>query len=99
MYRLVHTMVEVMRRAYGVGLAAPQIGFGLRVIVVEDRTVYPDKDDHTKPKPTPADPKQRGGVPLVVVFNPCMHKEPGPGGKVAHFEGCLSVPGQCRGGS
>ena len=60
---------------------------------MEDRTVHPDKDDHTTPKPKQADPRQRGGVPLVVVFNPCLHKEPGPGEKVAHFEGCLSVPG------
>ena len=91
MHRLVHTMVEVMRRASGVGLAAPQIGIGLRVIMVEDSTVHPAKDDHTKLKSTPADPRQWDGVPFVVVFNPCIHKESGE--KVAHFEGCLSVPG------
>lgn len=33
--RLMDEMVEVMRRAPGVGLAAPQVGYSLRVIVVE----------------------------------------------------------------
>lgn len=33
--RLMDEMVEVMRRAPGVGLAAPQVGYSLRVIVAE----------------------------------------------------------------
>jgi peptide deformylase len=38
---LIDEMVETMRQAPGVGLAAPQVNVGLRVIVVE----YPEKDD------------------------------------------------------
>ncbi|MDR5675487.1 MAG: peptide deformylase [Armatimonadota bacterium] len=39
--RLMDEMVEVMRRASGVGLAAPQVGYSLRVIVVEyDNKLY-----------------------------------------------------------
>lgn len=39
---LIDDMVETMREAPGVGLAAPQVGVGLRVIVVE---APPDEDD------------------------------------------------------
>lgn len=38
---LLDDMVETMRQAPGVGLAAPQVNLPLRVIVVE----YPEKDD------------------------------------------------------
>jgi peptide deformylase len=38
---LIDDMVETMRQAPGVGLAAPQVNAPLRVIVVE----YPEKDD------------------------------------------------------
>ena len=40
--RLIDDMVETMREAPGVGLAAPQVGVGLRVIVVE---APEDEDD------------------------------------------------------
>lgn len=33
--RLISDMIETMRRAEGVGLAAPQVGQGLRVIVID----------------------------------------------------------------
>ena len=51
---LVNDMVETMRQAPGVGLAAPQVGESLRLIVVE----YGDEDDEELP------PK------LYVVANP-----------------------------
>ncbi|MFN8482922.1 MAG: peptide deformylase [Anaerolineae bacterium] len=40
--RLIDDMVETMREAPGVGLAAPQVGVGLRIIVVE---APEDEDD------------------------------------------------------
>ena len=43
---LIDDMVETMRAAPGVGLAAPQIGVSLRVIVVE----YGDEEDEEVPK-------------------------------------------------
>ena len=43
--QLLDDMVETMREAPGVGLAAPQVGVPLRVIVVE----YGDEDDQEKP--------------------------------------------------
>ena len=44
---LIDDMVETMRLAPGVGLAAPQVGVSLRVIVVEYTT---DEEDETAPK-------------------------------------------------
>lgn len=82
MQALWRTMVEVMRRAPGVGLAAPQIGVSLRVIVVED----------VGPPPGQKDPRKRDGVPLMVLFNPEIEKVRGAK-KATHYEGCLSVPG------
>jgi peptide deformylase len=43
---LVHDMIETMRVAPGVGLAAPQIGISKRLIVVE----FGDEDDDAIPK-------------------------------------------------
>ncbi len=88
MQRLVHTMVEVMRRAPGVGLAAPQIGVPLRVIVVEDQS----KQVLSKDGAAPEDPRQRDGVPLLALFNPEITRVKGVK-KATHYEGCLSVPG------
>jgi len=41
LHRLLDDMLETMRQAPGVGLAAPQIGVGQRITVVE----YPDDED------------------------------------------------------
>lgn len=46
MQTLIDNMIETMRDAPGVGLAAPQVSVPLRIIVVE----YGDDDDETKPK-------------------------------------------------
>ncbi len=43
---LVDDMVETMRKAPGVGLAAPQVGIATRLIVVE----YGDEEDENAPK-------------------------------------------------
>lgn len=43
---LVENMIETMRDAPGVGLAAPQVAVSLRLIVVE----YGDNEDETAPK-------------------------------------------------
>jgi peptide deformylase len=83
---LVSTMVAVMRAAPGVGLAAPQIGVGLRVIVLEDR-------EDLMGRLSPEDRAVRGRVPvpLRVIFNPVLTLI---GEKRAtFFEGCLSVSG------
>lgn len=90
MQRLVRTMVQVMRLAPGVGLAAPQIGIGLRVIVVEDASRYVPGADTAAA--AAAEARLRHGVPLLALFNPELTRVKG-GKKATHHEGCLSVPG------
>jgi peptide deformylase len=84
--KLVETMTEVMRQAPGVGLAAPQIGLGLSLIVLEDAEAL-------MARLTPEERASRGRtpVPLTVIANPVLtvHGE----AKATFFEGCLSVPG------
>ncbi len=46
LHRLLDDMLETMRAASGVGLAAPQIGLNQRIVVIE----YPD--DEEKPEET-----------------------------------------------
>jgi peptide deformylase len=83
---LIAKMIDVMRRAPGVGLAAPQIGVPLRVIVLEDRAELMGKS-------TPDEVRERERVafgPRVFV-NPVLR--PIGDAKAIFFEGCLSVRG------
>lgn len=90
--RLVQDMIETMREAPGVGLAAPQVGVGLRIIVVEDDAARIAKLD-------PKDLAERGRdpFPLTVVFNPVLEVEAAstvsPDDRPTFFEGCLSLDG------
>ena len=74
---LLEDMFDTMAAEDGAGLAAPQIGVGLRVVIFgfDDNPRYPDKSP----------------VPKTVLINPEItplseEKEDG-------WEGCLSVPG------
>lgn len=84
---LVDTMIVVMRQAPGVGLAATQIGVGLRVAVIEDRAEYLDDQDEED-----LEERERAVVPLRVLVNPrlTLKKEEG---EHVFDEGCLSVRG------
>jgi len=79
---LVEAMRETMYAAPGVGLAAPQIGLGLALAVLEDSFVLDDDA---------ARARERATVPFRVLVNP--HYEPVGTERVAFYEGCLSVPG------
>jgi formyl-CoA transferase len=83
---LVDEMVAAMRAAPGVGLAAPQIGAGLQVIVVED-------NDERMAHLTEAERAERGrvGLPLTAIVNPVLRRI--GDAEETFFEGCLSVPG------
>jgi peptide deformylase len=74
---LLTDMRETMRNLNGAGLAAPQIGVGLRVVIFgfEENPRYPD-----------ADP-----VPYTVLINPEL--TPIGVEQDEDWEGCLSVPG------
>jgi len=74
---LLEDMQDTMRSLDGAGLAAPQIGVGLRVVIfgVERNARYPDAEE----------------VPYTVLINPelsALSEEIEEG-----WEGCLSVPG------
>ncbi len=75
--RLIDDMVETMRDAHGVGIAAPQVHVSKQIIVIE---VSPEN---------PRYPNQPA-VPLTVLLNPTItdHAETMEDG----WEGCLSVP-------
>lgn len=80
--RFVQALRVTMHAAPGVGLAAPQVGVGLRIAVIED------------PAPVPEEVRlARGRVPqpFRVLVNPSY--EPVGDARAAFFEGCLSVPG------
>jgi peptide deformylase len=74
--RLLDDLVETMRAADGAGLAAPQVGVGLRAFVVEvrDNPRYPYKPE----------------LPLKILVNPTVRAVSDETFEV--IEGCLSVP-------
>lgn len=86
LHDLVQTMIATMRAAPGVGLAAPQIGVGKRVIVLEDR------EDLIKSL-SEAERRERSREPFAprVFVNPILR--PVGEGRAMFFEGCLSVKG------
>jgi peptide deformylase len=77
LHALINDMQETMRQANGAGLAAPQIGESLRVVIFgfERNARYPD---------APA-------VPPTVLVNPVLTALGAD--EEEDWEGCLSVPG------
>ena len=78
LHRLVHDLQETMRAADGAGLAAPQIGVDLQVVVFgthERNPRYPNS----------------ALVPPTVLINPVI--TPLGSAQEEDWEGCLSVPG------
>jgi peptide deformylase len=77
LHALVQDLFESMKAANGAGLAAPQIGVGLRVVIFgfEKNPRYPG----------------RASVPETVLINPVI--EALSDAVEEDWEGCLSVPG------
>ena len=73
---LIDDLIDTMRGAHGAGLAAPQIGDGRRVAVIEvdHNPRYPYKPE----------------IPLTIVVNPVI--TPIDDERYRSNEGCLSVP-------
>ena len=74
---LVSDMLDTMQHENGVGLAAPQIGVDLRVVIFgfESNDRYPDAD----------------AVPYTILINPVLEAQ--GQAMEEGWEGCLSVPG------
>lgn len=74
---LIDDMFDTMDAAGGVGLAAPQIGVGLQVVIFgfEQNERYPDAES----------------VPQTILINPLI--TPLSTAEALDWEGCLSLPG------
>jgi peptide deformylase len=74
---LLQDLQDTMRHEHGAGLAAPQIGVGLRVVIfgVDHNPRYPDAE----------------AVPFTVLINPVLKRL--DDALDEDWEGCLSVPG------
>jgi peptide deformylase len=83
---LIDDMIETMRDAPGVGLAAPQINESLQLAVIE----YAEDDDEDEEVTEGEEPKPKPKK-LFVIINPEIIKKSEE--KVMGVEGCLSVPG------
>jgi peptide deformylase len=86
MRELLTHMRDTMRDAPGVGLAAPQVGLGIQLAVIEDRPDY-----LAGIKPEVLAERERSPVEYFALFNPRIvtHSEE----TTEFFEGCLSVAG------
>ena len=84
--QLIAWMKETMYDAPGVGLAAPQVGLPLQLVVIEDRAEYL--------KDMPVEllaSRERRPVPFQVLINPTIVWSSEE--RVEFFEGCLSLSG------
>src|SRR5581483_1320103 len=84
--RLIEDMRETLQDAPGVGLAAPQVGLGIQLAIIEDRPEY-TRDI----PPEQLAQRERTPVPFHVIINPKI--EPIGKKQVEFYEGCLSVTG------
>ena len=77
LHELVSDMTDTMRSLNGAGLAAPQIGVGLQLVLFEvlENPRYPDVES----------------IPLTILINPIL--EPIGDEMEEGWEGCLSIPG------
>ncbi|EIJ40180.1 peptide deformylase [Galbibacter orientalis DSM 19592] len=80
---LIENMFETMYNAYGVGLAAPQIGLPIRLFVI-DATAFADDDELSE-----KEKEQLTGFKKVFI-NPTIIEETGE--EWTFNEGCLSIP-------
>lgn len=80
---LIENMWETMYGAYGVGLAAPQVGLPIRIFMVDTSPFAEDEDLNEDEK------KELEGLKKVFI-NPVVLEE--IGNEWAFNEGCLSIP-------
>ncbi len=82
LHALIEDMQDTMVEMNGAGIAAPQIGVSLRVVI------FGQKETDTAPNPRYPDANL---VPYTILINPVL--TPIGEAKEEGWEGCLSVPG------
>jgi peptide deformylase len=83
---LIESMRETMHDAPGVGLAAPQVGYSLQLVVIEDQAEFIQKLP-----PEQVAERERRPVPFHILINPKLTVV--GSGAAEFFEGCLSLTG------
>jgi peptide deformylase len=81
--KLIENMFETMYNAFGVGLAAPQIGLPIRLFII-DTTPFSEDDDLTT-----EEQRTLKGFKRVFINAKITNEE---GNEWAFNEGCLSIP-------
>jgi peptide deformylase len=84
--KLANDMIETMYESDGIGLAAPQVGMSVRLIVVDTRSQDEDGNYITE---NLTELEQKVAQPMAL-FNPEIVEMTE---KTSYEEGCLSVPG------
>lgn len=84
--QIVGMMTDIMREASGVGLAAPQIGIPLQIIVMEETSKGLEGT-----RSEVLDERERVAFPLTVLINPRIKLSQAH--MTEFFEGCLSIQG------
>ena len=84
--KLIETMRTSMHEAPGVGLAAPQLGLGWQLAVIEDREDY-----HKDVPEALLQERERRPVPFHAIINPAIEMIGDE--RAEFFEGCLSLAG------
>ena len=82
-FDLLENMFDTMYNAFGVGLAAPQIGLSIRLFIV-DTTPFSEDEDLTE-----SEQKALNGFKRVFINAKIIKEE---GDEWAFNEGCLSIP-------
>ena len=85
--QLAKDMIETMYAAHGIGLAAPQVGELIRMLVIDTR---PRDEGGRRYKYDEMTELERAVEQPLVVINPVIVKGEG---KTTFDEGCLSIPG------
>jgi peptide deformylase len=85
---LILRMQKAMRQAPGVGLAAPQLGIGLQIAVIEDCADY-----HKEVSAEQLRERERRPVRFHAIINPKITSAASAANEVEFYEGCLSLAG------
>ncbi len=86
---LAKCMIETMYKHDGIGLAAPQVGIGLRMFVLH---VYPAEDENGNllPVESPGEAELLPNMPMALINPEIIERS---SDLEERSEGCLSVPG------